>query len=187
MNWINRISLSLLLVLVIHHHGEGEAARILGIFPLQGKSHYIMCETLMRALAAQGHQVDVISHFPLKNPPPNYNDISIAGTVPSVVNNLTLKEAESFTSGSLKKLLGFAGMELCNLLELPQFQNIIKNPPTDPPYDVIVYEVRRMPMNIGYACIYGCTYIFMRSHDLSVSKMLIKHGNVSQYVDELRV
>lgn len=37
---------------------------ILGIFPLQSTSHYVMFERLLKTLAAEGHDVDVISHFP---------------------------------------------------------------------------------------------------------------------------
>ena len=143
MTWGNNfIFLSLLVVFVIDQHGESDAARILGIFPLPGKSHFGMCETVMRALAARGHQVDVISHFPLKKPPPNYHDISIEGSVPAVINNLTLQRAETFASGNLAELVQNAGNMVCDLLALPEIRNIIDHPPTDPPYDLVITEVR---------------------------------------------
>lgn len=41
--------------------------KILGLFPLNSKSHFVMFERLMKALAEKGHEVDVLSHFPLKN------------------------------------------------------------------------------------------------------------------------
>lgn len=46
--------------------------RILGLFPIQGKSHIIMFERLMKELAERGHEVDVLSHFPQKKPIPRW-------------------------------------------------------------------------------------------------------------------
>lgn len=139
---INKLTSLLFFMLVIYQQEKSDAARILGLFPLQGKSHFVMCETLMRALAARGHQVDVVSHFPLKNPPPNYRDIiSLAGTLPSVVNNMTFQESQSFGIGSFKKMFQITGSAVCNLLETPKLKALVENPPTDPPYDVIINEV----------------------------------------------
>lgn len=44
--------------------------RILGVFPLAGRSHMLMFEKLMKELAKKGHEVDVLTHFPLKKPLP---------------------------------------------------------------------------------------------------------------------
>lgn len=38
-------------------------AKILGIFPTPGKSHYILESTLMRALVNAGHDVTIVSPF----------------------------------------------------------------------------------------------------------------------------
>lgn len=43
-----------------------QSYNILAVFPLQSKSHYIMYERILKALAAKGHEVDVVSHFPQK-------------------------------------------------------------------------------------------------------------------------
>ena len=49
---------------------ECEGAKILGLFNVNGRSHFIMFESLLKGLAARGHQVYVVGHFPLKNPMP---------------------------------------------------------------------------------------------------------------------
>lgn len=56
-------------------------ARILGVFPVPGKSHYILGSSLMRALAENGHDVTVISAFGEKDPPKEckYRDIILDG------------------------------------------------------------------------------------------------------------
>jgi glucuronosyltransferase len=41
-------------------------ARILGIFPTPSISHQLPFQTIMKALAARGHEITVISPDPLK-------------------------------------------------------------------------------------------------------------------------
>jgi len=50
-------------------------AKILGIFPLPGKSHFIVFSALLKEMANRGHQVTVYSPFPEKSPIPNYTNI----------------------------------------------------------------------------------------------------------------
>ena len=118
--------------------------RILGLFPFQVHSHFVMCEELMRGLAAKGHQVDVYSHFPQKKPLPNYTDFSLKGTLPAVSNNLTFDVA-SITAPEeiIKYWLKIHGTSVCGLLKHPLFQKLFHNPPKDPPYDVVITEVNQ--------------------------------------------
>jgi hypothetical protein len=46
-----------------------QSARILGVFPVPGKSHYFLGSSLMRALAEKGHDVTIISPFSENNLP----------------------------------------------------------------------------------------------------------------------
>lgn len=138
----HKLVLVLLVILITDRPEGGDAARILAVLPLPSTSHFVMGEALLRGLAARGHQVDVLSHFPLKNPPPNYRDISLVGTIPSSNNNLTLDRALQYTSVSLKTVFQTLGKDICDILGAPQLRNIIENPPTDPPYDVAIIEVR---------------------------------------------
>ncbi|XP_014479946.1 PREDICTED: UDP-glucuronosyltransferase 2B15-like isoform X2 [Dinoponera quadriceps] len=90
--------------------------RILGVFPFQGYSHWIMIEPLMEGLAQRGHQVDVISHFPRNK----------------------------------ADLIHVTGTMLCKLLAHPKIQNVIKNPPQDPPYDLVIVEVLVSPCFLAF-------------------------------------
>ncbi|XP_972644.2 UDP-glycosyltransferase UGT5-like [Tribolium castaneum] len=58
-----------------------KSARILGIYPLPGRSHYRLGSALFRELAERGHDVTVISPFGEKDPPKNgtYRDIVLDG------------------------------------------------------------------------------------------------------------
>ncbi|XP_013139240.1 PREDICTED: UDP-glucuronosyltransferase 2C1-like [Papilio polytes] len=78
-------SLWLLVVLCAAAH----AARLLAVLPTNTRSHYAMYGRLIEALAKRQHHITVLTHFPMKNPPPNVEEISLAGTIPEITNNLT--------------------------------------------------------------------------------------------------
>ncbi|XP_021193615.3 UDP-glucosyltransferase 2 [Helicoverpa armigera] len=67
------------------------AARLLAVLPTNTKSHHAMYGRLLEALARKDHQLTVVTHFPMKNPPPNVQQISLAGTIPEITNNLTVQ------------------------------------------------------------------------------------------------
>ncbi|PSN29408.1 hypothetical protein C0J52_28242 [Blattella germanica] len=52
--------------LVLYLVSSSNGARILGIFPTPSSSHQVPFQTIMRALAARGHQVTIITPDPLK-------------------------------------------------------------------------------------------------------------------------
>lgn len=58
--------------------GHCQSANILGFLPTFAKSHYIAFQPLLKELAIRGHNVTVVSHFPLKDPPPNYHHIDVS-------------------------------------------------------------------------------------------------------------
>ncbi|KAL0107030.1 hypothetical protein PUN28_015526 [Cardiocondyla obscurior] len=125
--------------------------RILGVFPLHGKSHWIVNEALMKDLARRGHQVDVITHFPQKKPIPNYKDISLKDTLPPTVNNISAADLERFGgSPKIPVLVQMGGDVICNLLGHPKLQELIKNPPQDPPYDLVILELFASPCYIAF-------------------------------------
>jgi len=95
----------------------------------------------MKELARRGHQVDVVTHFPLEKPIPNYKDISIKGSLPQVMNNVTATDIKDISVPSVSKLVEVGGDNVCNLLSHPKIQELIKNPPQDPPYDIVIQEV----------------------------------------------
>ncbi|EAT45644.1 AAEL003099-PA [Aedes aegypti] len=69
------VSAAILLLLVTFSEG----AKILGVLPTGGKSHFYIGAGYLKTLAEAGHDVTVISPFPLKNAPKNYRDIELTG------------------------------------------------------------------------------------------------------------
>lgn len=56
---------------------EIECSKILVVYPCPSKSHLVNGKVLFKALAARGHNLTVISNFPLENSMENYRDIYI--------------------------------------------------------------------------------------------------------------
>lgn len=63
------VSYYFLLTVILLNHSNG--ARILGVFPMPGRSHYILANKLMTTLAEAGHHITMITPFPTKNVPKN--------------------------------------------------------------------------------------------------------------------
>lgn len=116
--------------------------RILGIFPYNGKSHNVMFDALMNGLAIKGHQVDLITHFSSKHPPPTYTTIiKLSGTLDDVPDNMTFDFTKQVSSDGTGFVADLLGNSICHLMNLEPIQKLIKNPPNDPPYDLLITEV----------------------------------------------
>lgn len=119
--------------------------RILGVFPYRAKSHFVMFEALMKGLAEKGHRVDVISPFPLTKPVVNYNDLIVIKTRGNTLNNVSYDVASNiFTVHAISTI---SGNPVCEYLRHPEIQKLIRNPPKDPPYDVVLIEVIPLTFN----------------------------------------
>ena len=95
----------------------------------------------MRGLASRGHQVDVVSHFPLKVPIPNYTDISLKDSLPESANNVSIAFVQNYPFVSIERMASASGIAACTLLGHPKLQKILRNPPTKPAYDLVIVEV----------------------------------------------
>ena len=66
------------------------SSKILALSPYIGKSHFDVFEPFVKELAARGHQVLVLTHFPQKYPVANYTDVSLVGSI--TIERVTLNE-----------------------------------------------------------------------------------------------
>lgn len=149
---------SVLGLLVISSNQRAQCYRILALFPVSGRSHFVMAESLMKGLASRGHRVDVVSHFPLDVSVPNYTDISLKGTLPISTNNVSIGFMDSYPFVSVERMVHAGGLAACSLLGHPKLREILRNPPTKPPYDLIIVEVTTFALR--YSCDYAlCRFI----------------------------
>ncbi|XP_059470049.1 UDP-glycosyltransferase UGT5-like [Neocloeon triangulifer] len=98
--------------------GQGDAARILGFFPVPGKSHMIVFSALTRALAERGHELVVVSTFPLKDPPPNYTDVNLWDTLKHIYEEMTNENLYEFANMPNIVVPFFYWMEGVNVIDL---------------------------------------------------------------------
>lgn len=124
------------------------AYKILCLFPHVAKSHFLMAEALMQGLAAKGHQVTMISHFPQKNPIPNYRDISLVGSMPEFVSQIPLDMVATGYVHTTIGLLAYLGYVNCeNTLEFPAMKEFIA---ANEKFDLIVTEIFNTDCFLGY-------------------------------------
>lgn len=64
---------SVLLILSTFELANG--LKVLGVLPFVSKSHFAIGHAIVKSLHDVGHEVTVISPFPLKKPIANYTDI----------------------------------------------------------------------------------------------------------------
>ncbi|XP_058832777.1 UDP-glycosyltransferase UGT5-like isoform X2 [Topomyia yanbarensis] len=121
-----------------------EGARILG-----SKSHYIVGSALMKALAKRGHEVTVISPFPMKKPLPNYRDITTDiwdATEPITSNMLSFAEKGIFES--IKETYRYGHTVTNETLKQPA---VVKLLTSNEKFDLIVMEAFMNDAMLGFA------------------------------------
>ena len=124
---------------------EVELYRILSVFPWAFKSHNMLFQTLMKGLAKRGHQVDVISHYEPVNPPKNYKTILNLAELDIEYPKLEFDSIKE-TIANFRDIITFAsktkiGIPVCAIMSQEKVQQLLRNPPKDPPYDLIIIEV----------------------------------------------
>ena len=124
-------------------------ARILGVFPHVARSHFMMSEVFMKGLASRGHEVVVISHFPQKNPIPNYTDISLVGSMPNVVSSVPLDDiATGLVYTTLKFIFELAVTGCEKTLSHPPVLKLINS---EEKFDLVVTELFNTDCYVGFA------------------------------------
>ncbi|KAJ9582650.1 hypothetical protein L9F63_023005 [Diploptera punctata] len=156
--------LPLVLVAAILSHvavNELESAKILGLFHLNSRSHFVMFEALLRGLASRGHEVYVVSHFPQEQPLPNYTDISLKGTLPELVNNFTMEFALNFRYTNMIDFLWYKTLDMCQVaFDHPNFKSLLSD---DKQFDLIITEIVGPDCFLGLKHLYKCPVISMTS------------------------
>lgn len=72
--------------------GVSNGAKILGLFPYHGLSHYMVFQPLLIELAERGHNVTVISHHPLRhNVPANFRNVDVSSAIEKYTNNVAIR------------------------------------------------------------------------------------------------
>ncbi|KAL3289136.1 hypothetical protein HHI36_003573 [Cryptolaemus montrouzieri] len=107
-----------------------DSAKILGIFWTFGRSHYLTGNALLKALAASGHEVDVLSTFDEKVNIPNYKHELLTGIKSPGISNV------SFSIFSMNSaFVNVLNENAETFWENKAIKQLIK---TKPKYDVVI-------------------------------------------------
>jgi len=102
----------------------------------------------MKGLAARGHQVFVVNHFPQAHTVPNYTDISLVG---SMRNAVGVKHLEHVGNGDVRPTfyqLEIRAVEMCEkILSFPRIQRLIT---TEEKFDLIIVEQFNTDCMLGF-------------------------------------
>lgn len=136
---------------------------ILTIFPYQGKSHFFVHKVYIQELVKRGHNVTVISHFPEANRSSNYHDISLAGSIKILEDDLPFHRSYLTILGVALFLTG-SGKENCEvMLANKNVRDLIERKQK---FDVIVVEQFNSDCGLGVAYKLNAPVVGITSHIL---------------------
>jgi glucuronosyltransferase len=129
-----------------------------------------MFEALLKGLAARGHQVHVVGHFPQKKQITNYIDISVEGSLHTLVNNVTVPSAVTLGTFFNGVVFSFKNLiDKCEkVFEHSKVQELIKSNDT---FDLIITEL------YGPDCFLGFSQRFNAPLINIVSSVIFPWGN----------
>lgn len=114
-------------------------ARILVLFPHQAKSHYIVFEPLLKKLAENGHQVVSVNFFPRETPLPNFTDIDISSSLPSLVGTKTMSNSFKASKWEVLRAVLSRGAPSCDsVLNHPALKKLLRSKEK---FDVCIIEL----------------------------------------------
>lgn len=124
MNLTFSIALMVTLVLL---SGHAESAKIVCVFPTASKSHVLGAQALLKELALRGHEVTMVSAFPLKNPPKNYRDVyvPIEDAFSTIMNDFMQGGSRNMMK-LLPKIVRAAQDSSNDTINAPEFQRLVR-------------------------------------------------------------
>jgi len=140
-----------LLLVAVGAMSVADGANILGVFPINGRSHWAVYESVLKALVARGHNVTVITAFPEKTPLSNYTVIDVSKTFPSAVNQIGIDIVLNYLSSVFisQWYISDLQMKLCRESQkLPEVQALLKS---GIKFDAVFTEIFGADCDVGYA------------------------------------
>nr|CAD7597666.1 unnamed protein product [Timema genevievae] len=151
-----RFSTFLILIFFLNAQMESMtyAARILGVFPVTSSSHQIVYHAVMKELTKRGHELVVITPYPMRDPSlKNYTEIDVSFMNKAWLNRFNFAEGRSGKETAHEMMANhqdFGGL-LCELmLSHPQVKELISTEKTDEHFDLVFMEMVTTPGIYGF-------------------------------------
>nr|CAD7398190.1 unnamed protein product [Timema cristinae] len=155
-----------LLVCLTWNAQSSTQSRILGIFGHIGKSHFFVFEPLLKALAAKGHNITVISYFPQKKILPNYTDIDLHGSVTTLepTGGVTFEDITGGSNFGTARMVVDLGAQDCE--RVYSHPSIMKLIHSEEKFDLVINELFNTDCYLGIADRLKSPHIALSSHAL---------------------
>ncbi|XP_055629659.1 UDP-glucosyltransferase 2-like [Toxorhynchites rutilus septentrionalis] len=139
------------------HFDGAQSAKILCFFPTASRSHVLGTQALMKNLASRGHEVTMVSAFPLSKPVKNYHDIYVP------IEDAFGEVMASFMQGGSRNMIKFmptilrASLDYNNFtLNSPQFRRLVEEKQH---FDVAVVGWFMNDFVLGIGSLFNCPTI----------------------------
>ncbi|XP_070507931.1 UDP-glycosyltransferase UGT5-like [Chironomus tepperi] len=146
-----------LIIIFVAFISASVGSRILFLFPTPSKSHMIIAHSLSRTLAEKGHDVTVVTPFPLNKSIKNHREIVIPYNkrAKEVMDKIMETKPKSFVEMvSLMMEVNFIEGE--EMIASEKFQEI-----TNEKFDLIVMGMNFQNFLLGYGEIFDCPVIIL--------------------------
>ncbi|CAG9767022.1 unnamed protein product [Ceutorhynchus assimilis] len=137
-------------------------ANILVVSEIGSVSHMSIMKNLAKNLAEKGHNIDMVSQFPLEKPLERYTDINIANISIIVTNQFTLNEMKLLTTKTtIMAMIEKVSLSACkSAFENPKLQQL-KN--TKKKYDLLIAELFVTDCMLGWGWYFDVPTILVSS------------------------
>ncbi|KAF6203897.1 hypothetical protein GE061_002234 [Apolygus lucorum] len=86
----------MVMLAVVNSSQVPKPSRILAVVPMPWKSHHFVFQTIIKAMAARGHQIDYLTPFRIENAPPNIRHLVIKDTFAETIGSVELEDMDIF-------------------------------------------------------------------------------------------
>ncbi|CAI6344506.1 unnamed protein product [Macrosiphum euphorbiae] len=156
------------IIITITVFSPADTANILALFPHQGFSHNVVYQPYIQELAKRGHNITIISNYPLEHP--NINNISIKGSMPIFYKskkNISHVEGNSVNEiqRSINVIWGFydRGKIYEAIFTVDGVKKLLNSPSK---FDLLVTEHFNNELFLGFASKLNIPFILLSSCNL---------------------
>ncbi|XP_038207318.1 UDP-glycosyltransferase UGT5-like isoform X2 [Zerene cesonia] len=145
----------------------GEAYKVLVVFPFPSRSHSILGDGVVNALAKAGHQVTYITPFPKAKTASNIRELDVS-TNKAFIPDDTRDHLESHLNNTrldlkLATFVTTLSKMFANTIETKAVQKLINDP--NEKFDVIIIEWLFFELYAGLSAVFNCPFIWVSPVD----------------------
>lgn len=134
--------------------GVASSSRILFLYPTPSKSHMIVAHSLSTTLAERGHDVTVLTAYPLDKKIQNHREIVVPFDDKDFkdMTKLLVENPNTFILKTLPKALDMTFGLARDAVEVPEFQKIVR----EEKFDLVIIGMFFNHFLLGYGEVFNC-------------------------------